>query len=247
MSNIQSVTKNVEQMGEEFAKLLGASDDGRAKLATVAEKVKIVGSQSQKLLEANEVIKGIASQTNLLAMNAAIEAAHAGEAGRGFAVVADEIRKLAELSAQQSGEISKDITSILEEITTVVSATGDSEKAFGVILEEIGILDRYEQEIKLAMLEQRDGSKQILEAISEINAITSRVKDNVTEITEGSRSISHEMNNLASVSEELNASMHQIDDGTKQVRSATVLLEEVGQRNAEQITALAGVVIKFTL
>lgn len=247
MSNIQSVTRNVEQMGAEFSKLLGASDDGKAKLATVTAKVKIVGDQSRKLLEANGVIKGIAAQTNLLAMNAAIEAAHAGDAGRGFAVVADEIRKLAEMSAKQSGEISKDIASILKEITTVVSATNDSERAFGVILDEITILNRYEQEIKQAMLEQNEGSRQILEAISEINEITSHVKDNASEITEGSRSISHEMSNLAALSEELNSSMHRIDDGTKQIRETTVLLEAVGQRNAEQVTALAGVVTKFSL
>jgi methyl-accepting chemotaxis protein len=73
------------------------------------------------------------------------------------------------------------------------------------------------------------------------------VKDSATEITEGSRSIRTEMQNLAAVSEELNASMHQIDDGTKRIRTSTVLLEEVGQRNAEQVTALAGVVTKFKI
>jgi methyl-accepting chemotaxis protein len=247
MSNIQSVTRNVEQMGDEFGKLVGASDTGKGKLLTVTDKVKIVSAQSRKLLEANGVIKGIAAQTNLLAMNAAIEAAHAGEAGRGFAVVADEIRKLAEMSAKQSGEISKDIASILKEITTVVAAAGDSEKAFGVILEEIGVLNRYEQEIKQAMLEQSEGSRQILEAIAQINQITAHVKDNATEITEGSRSIRTEMQNLAASTEELNANMHRIDDGTKRIRTTTTLLEEAGQRNGEQITALAGVVTKFTI
>jgi len=247
MSNIQSVTKNVEQMGDEFTKLVGASDDGKAKLLTVADKVRLVSAQSRKLLEANGVIKGIAAQTNLLAMNAAIEAAHAGEAGRGFAVVADEIRKLAEMAAKQSGEISKDIASILKEITTVVSATGDSEKAFGTILAEIAVLNRYEQEVKQAMLEQSEGSRQILEAIAQINEITTHVKDSATEITEGSRSIRTEMQNLAAVSEELNVSMHQIDDGTKRIRTSTIVLEQVGQRNAEQVTALAGVVTKFKL
>jgi methyl-accepting chemotaxis protein len=247
MSNIQSVTRNVEQMGEEFVKLVGASDDGKSRLSTVTDKVRLVNEQSRKLLEANGVIKGIAAQTNLLAMNAAIEAAHAGDAGRGFAVVADEIRKLAEMAAKQSGEISKDIASILKEIALVVGAAGDSERAFGTILEEINVLNRYEQEVKQAMLEQSEGSRQILEAIAEINEITSHVKDSATEITEGSRSIRSEMQNLASVSEELNASMHQIDDGTKTIRTSTTLLEEVGQRNTEQVTALAGVVTKFTL
>jgi len=247
MSNIQSVTRNVEQMGDEFTKLLGASDNGKAKLTVVTERVKIVGDQSRRLLAANSVIKGIAAQTNLLAMNAAIEAAHAGDAGRGFAVVADEIRKLAELSSKQSGEISKDIASILKEITTVVGATTDSEKTFGVILEEITILNRYEQEIKQAMLEQNEGSRQILEAIAQINEITSHVKDSATEITEGSQLIGVEMNNLATVSEELNASMHRIDEGTRGIQRATTLLEDAGQRNAEQISALAGVVAKFRM
>ena len=247
MSNVQSVTRNVEQMGEEFTKLVGASDDGKSKLSTVTEKIRLISDQSRKLLAANGVIKGISAQTNLLAMNAAIEAAHAGEAGRGFAVVADEIRKLAELSAKQSGEISKDIASILKEITTAVSAAGASEGAFGTILEEIDILNRYEQEVKQAMLEQSEGSRQILEAIAQINQITSHVKDNATEITEGSQSIRTEMQNLAGVSEELNNSMHQIDDGTKKIRATTTVLESVGQRNAEQLVALAAVVSKYKL
>ena len=95
------------------------------------------------------------------------------------------------------------------------------------------------------MLEQNEGSRQILEAISQINAITSHVKDSATEVTEGSRSIRTEMENLAAMSEELNASMHRIGDGTGRIRTATTLLEDVGRRNAEQITALAAVVTKF--
>ncbi len=245
MSNIQSVTRNVEQMGEEFAKLVSASDDGKAKLTTVADKVRIVSEQSRKLLAANSVIKGIAAQTNLLAMNAAIEAAHAGEAGRGFAVVADEIRKLAELSGSQSGEISKDIASILREIETVVSAAGASQQAFGSITDEIALLNRFEQEVLQAMQEQSEGSRQILEALAEINGITTHVKDSAGEITEGSKLIRTEMQNLAAVSEELSGSMHRIDDGAKQIRSSAVMLEEAGQRNSDQVAALAGVVEKF--
>ena len=247
MSNIQSVTSTVERMGVEFGKLVASSDDGKAKLLTVTEKIRLVNDQSRKLLEANEVIEQIASQTNLLAMNAAIEAAHAGEAGRGFAVVADEIRKLAELSSQESAEITRDIDAILGEISTVGVAAGESERAFGVVLEEIALLYQYEQEVKQAMEEQSEGSRQILEGIARINGITNHVKDSAVEITEGSRSIRSEMQNLAAVSEELNAHLHRIEDGTDRIRSTTTVLDEVGRRNQVQVTSLAEVVRKFTL
>jgi methyl-accepting chemotaxis protein len=247
LSNIQSVTKNVEQMGEEFTRLLGASDNGKAKLNTVTDRIRAVSGQSQKLREANGVIENIASQTNLLAMNAAIEAAHAGSSGRGFAVVADEIRKLAEQSAQQSSEIGKDIAQIMKEITLVVSAAGESEQAFGLILEKISVLNRYEQEIKQSMVEQNEGSRQILEAIAQINDITSHVKNNAGEITEGSRSIRTEMQNLASGSEELNTSMHRIDEGTQRIQRTSSQLEQIGRQTAEQIATLADVVSQFKL
>ena len=247
MSNIQSVSKNVGKMSEEFTKLMAASDDGNARLLTVTEKVRLVSDQSHRLLTANGIIKGIAAQTNLLAMNAAIEAAHAGDAGRGFAVVADEIRKLAELSSLQSVEINKDIVQILKEIATVVGATKDSEQVFGTIVEEIAVLNRYESEVSQAMLEQTEGSKQILEAIAQINQITSHVKDSSTQITEGSRTIRTEMGNLAVASEELNADMHRIEDGTLLIRTSTTFLKGLGQRNGEQVDVLRGVVSKFTL
>jgi methyl-accepting chemotaxis protein len=247
MSNIQSVTRSVERMGEEFGKLVASSDNGKTKLTEVVDRIRGVGDQSRKLLEANEVVKAIAGQTNLLAMNAAIEAAHAGDAGRGFAVVADEIRKLAESASLQSGEINKDISTILDEITNVVSAAGDSEQAFALILEEIARVNEFEQEIKQAMLEQSTGTRQILDSIARINQATAHVRDGAAEITDGSRTIRNEMQNLAALSEDLNATMHRIEDGTDRIRTASESLGEVGGSNAQQVTALAQVVGKFVL
>jgi len=247
VSNIQSVTINVERMGQEFAKLVQASEEGKNQLAGVNVKVENVLLQSQKLLEANRVIKAISAQTNLLAMNAAIEAAHAGAAGRGFAVVADEIRKLAEQSSKQSGEINKDIALVFKEIQGVVSSTKDSEKAFAGILDQITVLNRYEHEVIQSMTEQSAGSSQILEAMVEISAVTTHVKDSAAEITLGSRSIREEMQNLAGVSESLNAKSHGIETETEQLKTSTLQLQEIGQNNNDQITTLSEIVGRFRL
>ena len=102
------------------------------KQAKVNAKISQMKTQSQMLQEANAAIASIASQTNLLAMNAAIEAAHAGEAGKGFAVVADEIRKLSETSSGQSKTIGVQLKNIKDSIGEIVAASQESSAAFSV-------------------------------------------------------------------------------------------------------------------
>jgi methyl-accepting chemotaxis protein len=177
IANIQSVTKTLTQNSDSVKVLSSAAELGRNSLAEVSADIQEIAKESEGLLAINAVMENIAGQTNLLSMNAAIEAAHAGEAGKGFAVVADEIRKLAENSAAQS----KTISQVLQRITACIAKiTNGSETVlhkFEAIENGVATVKVQSQNIQDAMEEQSVGSKQILENLSALENISGQVKD----------------------------------------------------------------------
>jgi methyl-accepting chemotaxis protein len=245
VANIQSVTKSVQQLGGAFTRLIEASDNGKNKINAVNELVRSISDKSQSLFEANDIINAIASQTNLLAMNAAIEAAHAGEFGKGFAVVADEIRKLAEMSAQQSKEISTDISAIKDEIDSVVSSSGEAEEAFTTVLGLIESLSELEKEISSAMNQQSEGSHLVLVALSQINDATQSVRNASAEMNFGSKSIGTEMKKLLTNSQKLLEGMDEIARGTREIDSAAHSVSEMSSEVNVLIRGLMGEVARF--
>ncbi|MDR0910665.1 MAG: methyl-accepting chemotaxis protein [Spirochaetaceae bacterium] len=176
LGNINSVTGTLEQNSKNVQALVTASGTGREGLEAVVNGVSEISAESESLMEINRVMQTIASQTNLLAMNAAIEAAHGGEAGKGFAVVADEIRKLAENSSQQSKTISNEIKKIKASIDNIKAKAGSAMELFAKIVEVISTVATQEEHIRNAMDEQTVGSRQILDAVEKLKNITGDVR-----------------------------------------------------------------------
>ena len=177
IANINSINSILEHNAESVGLLDGATRKGMAGIENVAELVSKIEENSNGLSEMSSVIQKIASQTNLLAMNAAIEAAHAGDSGRGFAVVADEIRKLAENSGSEARKISDVLKNVKQLIDATFKDTGDVQKEFSEVVQLSGTVVEQEQTVRRAISEQNEGGKQLLQAVGTMRELTQTVKE----------------------------------------------------------------------
>ena len=198
IANIRSVTDTLSKNTQNVRELQEASEAGHTSLNKVVTDIQGIARESESLLEINAVMQNIASQTNLLSMNAAIEAAHAGESGRGFAVVADEIRKLAESSSKQSKTIGGVLKSIKGAIDGITKSTDVVLGKFDAIGVGVRTVATQEDNILHAMEEQGQGSKQILQAVSNVNEVTHQVKEAARRMVETSKEAMHKTDNAES-------------------------------------------------
>ena len=247
LANIQSVTNTLIKNAENVKELMDASEVGRGGLSDVAADIQEISRESEGLLEINSVMENIASQTNLLSMNAAIEAAHAGEAGKGFAVVADEIRKLAESSGEQSKTISTVLKKIKESIDKIIRSTNNVLDKFEAIDTRVKVVSDQEENIRNAMEEQGTGSKQILEAVGQLNEITTQVKNSSQQMLEGSKEIITEGRNLEKVTQEITGEMTEMVKSSDQISVAVNEVNTISGQNKEIIDNLVIAVSRFTI
>ncbi|MDR0455877.1 MAG: methyl-accepting chemotaxis protein, partial [Treponema sp.] len=212
-------------------KLAEASENGKTGLQMVAQEIQEIAHDSEGLLEINSAMNNIASQTNLLSMNAAIEAAHAGEVGKGFAVVADEIRKLAESSGQQSKTTAAMLKKVKASIDSITKSSNEVLARFGAIDSSVKTVSVHEQNILHAMEEQEIGGKQILDSIGRLRDITHSVKKGSDSMAQDGEALVTETDEFIKTSQEAVKGMNEILTGINQINISVNLVNDMSVEN----------------
>ncbi|MDR1108015.1 MAG: methyl-accepting chemotaxis protein [Spirochaetaceae bacterium] len=238
---LNSLNENMHSIQE----LASASGVGKAGVQEVSANIQEICRESEDLLKFNEVMENIAGQTNLLSMNAAIEAAHAGESGKGFAVVAAEIRKLAESSSEQS----KTINIVLKKIKSAIDKIGisaeDVLKKFEAIDRDIKIVTAQEERIQRVMKSQEYDSGILLEAINKLSELTGKVKEVAQNMLAESGNVINESTILKSKTGEITEGMTEMAIGAEQINHSVNHVNDISIENKEHVEDLVKAVSRF--
>lgn len=219
--------------------LAAVATDGETRVRETEERFATVEREVQRIREMASAINDIASRTNLLSMNAAIEAAHAGEQGKGFAVVAEEIRKLADSAGQSTRQIAASVKDVTEAVASTGATVRTTAEAFRQISAEVNAVVGAFTEIQYSVSELNEGSKQVLEATTEVNNTTVAIRDGSREIRTGSESILGSAERVAGVSSEVRNGMDEVTSGVSEIVQA---MQDV----SAQTQTLSGIVDELT-
>ncbi len=239
------ITRTLEESNELIKNVYDQTKVGKDGAKAANEVVARISEKSVSLFEASQIIQNIAGQTNLLAMNAAIEAAHAGESGKGFAVVASEIRKLAEESNAQGKQIGVVIKETAENISNLTEMGLKAEQSFIGVYDSVSKISEKEDSIVQAMHGQDRNGRYVIDSIKKINEITGEVKAGASEMLAGGKQIAVEMQRLSEITRNTTGSMNEIASGAEQITCAVEEVNEITRKNKMSIENLANEVRKF--
>ncbi|MBQ9237879.1 MAG: methyl-accepting chemotaxis protein, partial [Treponema sp.] len=230
-----------------IAEMHGQSVSGKESVKRTNEIVASIAATATSLLSASEVIQNIANQTNLLAMNAAIEAAHAGENGKGFAVVAAEVRKLAEESNTQG----KQIDTVLRGTTELIAQLTEAEHMVGQIFDGFfasaeRIIEQ-EHSITHAMEEQQNGSTEVLHAIKSIHASISEIRDDSAKMMAGSTKIQSKVKALDALTVTVTDGVGEMTNSIESINRTVQEVSVLSNENKNNIIGLLTEVDQFKI
>ena len=246
-SNIESVTKNVKKITAEYSVLVNETETGKTNQEKVAKQVTQISEQSKNLNMANQAIASIAAQTNLLAMNAAIEAAHAGEAGKGFGVVADEIRKLAETSSKQSGEIKNLLEGITESIDEIVLSSNNSAKSFSSVESQILNMNKHMQEVQSGMEEEMLAVGEILNTVKTVNTTTDAITKASDEMKNESSTLFQKIEDLKKIAAATHERSNNVSASISEMKDTAQTAVDASQLNLDSAASVIDMVKGFTV
>jgi methyl-accepting chemotaxis protein len=229
VNDIDAVRSVVQEAHETTGNLSRSSEVGRKTLSNLTEELTRIADQSVFLEEANAALINIAAQTNILAMNAAIEAAHAGEAGRGFAVVAGEIRSLAELSNKESASISDEVKSMRDGIEKMRQVSAETVDTLSSMFTEVTDMQASFNSVTTAVEAQASNGAQVLKALSSLRETTEQVRTGSDEIQKESDSIHQVVNNLKNISKDVSDSVLDVQTASKRIADSLEIAQKIAE------------------
>lgn len=242
--NISRLATDRSEMAEQLSEMARKGED---QMGTTLKDIEGIATSADSIRDVVTVIDGISAQINLLAMNAAIEAAHAGDAGRGFAVVADEIRKLAESTGTNAKSIGESVGQITDRIKETAVRSRETGESIGEIVSGSADVSLTLKEIMSALEELGKGTEQITEALDHLNTASHTVRDSAVNIEGQSADSRVSLEQVSDLSRQNHEGIEEIRRAMDEIGTSVRAIMGLGTRNAEAMDALDSEVRRFTV